>query len=147
MGPLKQGKDSMRKTEGVRLRDIKGQESRDLRTLQRQGPPTIGKSSKLSLVQDLSQLVKLEERNLCVLDCSFGTFKSPVLVIVSKGRDIHAPTGGPVAKILKLCCFSYQRALCRRPHPVRVGRGASRCHSDRLLGDREQKLLSPGAPA
>lgn len=24
MGPLKQGKDSMRKTEGVRLRDIKG---------------------------------------------------------------------------------------------------------------------------
>lgn len=51
------------------------------------------------MVQDLSQLVKLEERNLCVLDCSFGTFKSPVLVIVSKGRDIHAPTGGPVAKI------------------------------------------------
>lgn len=70
------------------------------------------------MVQDLSQLVKLEERNPCVLDCSFGAFKSPVLVTVSKGRDIHAPTGGPVAKILNLCCVSHQRALCRRPHPV-----------------------------
>lgn len=81
-----------------------------LRTLQRQGPHSMRKGSKLSLVQALSPLVKLEGGNLCVLDVS-----------VYKGREIHAPTGGPVAKIQNPWLCLLPTCSMETPTPCRGG--------------------------
>lgn len=66
------------------------------------------------------------------------------------GCVVQGPAGGAAAstsKDLRVKLLAPMLCACAHIPPRGVELGASRCHGDRLHGDREQRLPSPRAPA